>query len=538
MAVKSVIDIDMNDAAWKRFAASWNAFQKQLAGKPLSEFNKGVERAANAQVTAQQRTTAQIKIQVQLLKEEERAIVRQVSTWDRLSDSARRFSDHVRNAMGSLARAVPFGTALAGILGVGSLWGLDRMAGTVGSGRRSAQGLGVSYGEQRAFRLNFERLLDAPSFLSSVGEAMRTAQGRTALYGAGLRENDIAGKSTAEVATQLVPALKKIADRTPDNLLGNVIGALHLGELGVGIQDMMRLRGTSNAELSGIVGGYRRDVRGLGLQSDSQKAWQDFYVQMERAGETIETVFIRKLTPLIPGITHLSESVVKAIETFLGPTEKINEGMKKFGEGIEWLAGYVGSEDFQTKIKAFATGVNDIANAVVKVVGFFHGSYHPPGKYVGPLSETPTRGNPLGLSRLNSMSASPASITGMSPELALRLHALREAAKRDVGDFGNITSGYRTYEEQAALYANRANNPYPVAPPGTSAHEKRTAADVTGSSKFMDYMHAHAAEYGLAFPHANDPVHVQLANPRVTIKIENSTGANVFTTTNGVGQAP
>jgi hypothetical protein len=41
-----------------------------------------------------------------------------------------------------------------------------------------------------------------------------------------------------------------------------------------------------------------------------------------------------------------------------------------------------------------------------------------------------------------------------------------------------VTSGKRSTERQAALYANRANNPLPVARPGTSKHEQGLAVDV------------------------------------------------------------
>jgi LAS superfamily LD-carboxypeptidase LdcB len=129
-------------------------------------------------------------------------------------------------------------------------------------------------------------------------------------------------------------------------------------------------------------------------------------------------------------------------------------------------------------------------------------------------------------------------LAGLNADLSSRLQQLRDAAQRDIGEAGRITSGFRTFEKQAALYAARGSNSNPVARPGFSEHEKGLAADVAGSDRFMQYVHAHAAEYGLSFPHANDPVHVQLANPRVDIRIDNPAGANVFTSTNSVGQAP
>lgn len=54
---------------------------------------------------------------------------------------------------------------------------------------------------------------------------------------------------------------------------------------------------------------------------------------------------------------------------------------------------------------------------------------------------------------------------------------------RKSGWGGSVSSGFRSYAEQAALYANRASNPNPVAPPGSSNHEgskyPRGAVDVS-----------------------------------------------------------
>lgn len=64
---------------------------------------------------------------------------------------------------------------------------------------------------------------------------------------------------------------------------------------------------------------------------------------------------------------------------------------------------------------------------------------------------------------------------------------------RSAGWGGSVTSGLRTYAEQAALYAARASNPNPVAPPGQSNHEgtvyPRGAVDVsdyTGLNALVD----------------------------------------------------
>jgi hypothetical protein len=89
-----------------------------------------------------------------------------------------------------------------------------------------------------------------------------------------------------------------------------------------------------------------------------------------------------------------------------------------------------------------------------------------------------------------------------------RLNAAKDAYLTETGKPLPITSGYRTTEEQANLFANRGSNPNLVAPPGTSKHEFGNAADIspTVPSSFLD-------RFGLHRPHGSkDPVHVE-ANP-------------------------
>lgn len=71
-----------------------------------------------------------------------------------------------------------------------------------------------------------------------------------------------------------------------------------------------------------------------------------------------------------------------------------------------------------------------------------------------------------------------------------------------------LSSGVRSTADQARLYADRANNPNPVAVPGTSHHERGLAVDIGGMSADQ---RAILPQYGLAQPVANDPPHVELA---------------------------
>lgn len=92
--------------------------------------------------------------------------------------------------------------------------------------------------------------------------------------------------------------------------------------------------------------------------------------------------------------------------------------------------------------------------------------------------------------------------------------ALARAAmdfQAETGQQATFASGVRTGDEQQRLYdlylAGEGNL---AAPPGSSQHEFGAAADVSG--EFLNWLHqdGRAAQYGLGFPVAGEPWHVEL----------------------------
>jgi hypothetical protein len=99
--------------------------------------------------------------------------------------------------------------------------------------------------------------------------------------------------------------------------------------------------------------------------------------------------------------------------------------------------------------------------------------------------------------------------SGSAKGLAPAMRAALARAEQLLGRPVPITSGFRSTEEQAALYANRAANPYPVAAPGTSMHEKGLAIDVPAD--FVPTLLAVASRAGLCHPYpVDDPIHFEV----------------------------
>jgi phage-related minor tail protein len=135
----------------------------------------------------------------------------------------------------------------------------------------------------------------------------------------------------------------------------------------------------------------------------------------------------------------------------------------------------------------------------------------------------------LGTGAAASIPATAAAVRGLDTVFAENLRKLMAAVPGL-----SITSGFRTYDQQARLYAEK---PGWAARPGTSNHERGIAADLAykGSGQLPAWVRDRAAEFGIHFPLANrarnpEPWHAEPVGARARVANDNiSTAANAAT---------
>jgi len=103
------------------------------------------------------------------------------------------------------------------------------------------------------------------------------------------------------------------------------------------------------------------------------------------------------------------------------------------------------------------------------------------------------------------MSPSPKGLGGL--RRWLRPYAQALIASFPPGSF-QVTSVRRSRSQQLALWRNRANNPYPVAPPGSSKHELGLAWDMVGDRSRLEAAGALWKSWGGKWWPA-DPIHFE-----------------------------
>ncbi len=369
MAVKSVIDIQINDEKFKQFTglfekynaalkempAGWAAVNEEIAGA------KTIFEIMVAAMLAQSQLSEKVQKNSSGTKDN---TAKTAAYWKDMARSTKDVAGNIVRATTSLLKWIGLTSVFTGLLGAGGLFGIDRMASSVASGRRSSQGLGVTYGQQKAFGINFGSVVDTGAYLGAVNEALHSWGDKKGLFGAGMTPAEMKG-GTAQVGVTLLEHLKRIADSTSEAGLTDVARAKSLDQFG-GLDMLMRLKAMTPESFKEFKENYAQDQKDLDLGRDTQSKWVRFLQQMDRAGDKIENVFVTGLVGLADPLKNLSASFVHLVEA-LGNSPEVKKWLGEAAVGIEGFAKAVGTDEFRDKVLKFTHNVGVVVDALVKL---------------------------------------------------------------------------------------------------------------------------------------------------------------------------
>jgi hypothetical protein len=352
------VDID-SAGNLKKFQELYEKYQKQLEKSPAAW--AAMTKGQRESLKAVQGISAAMLAQNDILHDADEAerkrlgqLQRTSGLWTGMAKDAKSFASSVISAGASILK---WGGLLAtGLLG-GSLFGLTRMASDVSDQRRSSKGLGMSIGEQKAFQTNFSRVVDPDSFLSWVNqvETDPSKAWSAAALGVGLTGN------TESDAVRLLNAIRGKAQGTPTAQLGMLLQRFGLG--GNTTEDLRRLQTTGTPEWNSLLSGNRKDIAGLNISDKTALAWQKFTTQMSRAGSEIFKTFVEGLAPLEGPLEHLSQGVVKFVDT-LAKSDLVKEGIENLSHWLDNFSGKLSGPEFLKSIDSFMSDVGDLAKAI------------------------------------------------------------------------------------------------------------------------------------------------------------------------------
>lgn len=208
------------------------------------------------------------------------------------------------------------------------------VAGNLGFERRTAQGLGMSIADHRAFGLDFSKVVDTDSFLGNVQEMQTDMSKAGPLWRAGVNPN---GPLT-QVATGYLDWARRQA-----------VGASSVSQLGwlnqkwntdIPIDTWMRLRSMPDDEYANMHRQFdidRSAKGGLGIDDSAARRIQNFATQVRRADMQGDNIWERKVAREAGRLTDVSKGFV-GLQRTLTDTKMFEWAMGKIDDGLKWMA--------------------------------------------------------------------------------------------------------------------------------------------------------------------------------------------------------
>ena len=294
--------------------------------------------------------------------------------WRSIAGSAREVDKALERSVVKMAKwgGLAVGV-LGGLAGVGTLFGLDRLARSIGATRTSAMGLGITYGQNQAYNVNYSRLVHPGDIMSNISTAKYdlASDQYKALMAAGISQRDIANKNPAQIFSEFMHRIPEIFSGVPKGQIGTTASQYGLNNL-MSTQDIVAYLNASPEERKKIEADTQRDSKDMDLQDSVQRQWQDFITQLGRATETVKAKFMDKISVIEPDLEKLSSTISGMVTKF------VDSGAAK--ASINWLgvelnkfAEYVGKKEFQDDVRDFAKWVGSAAKSLWNFVSFFSG---------------------------------------------------------------------------------------------------------------------------------------------------------------------
>lgn len=393
MVAKSIVDIDVNDDKFVAFMERFREYQSALDDLPEAW------RVAAVGIGESSKQTEKAKGEAKELGAEFNAVAEAILTInsgiDRLNTNledskkkqdefnkkagqgqgfinqakkdAKELAGHIKESTASLLSWGGIVGIFTGVLGVGGLFGINRLAATTGAQRFTSLGLGTSIGALDSTAINYQKALGNPAgTLGAIRDSQMDLSKRWTFQAMGINNPD---QDPAKLLPQMIRNARDIFVQNGSTLQGaQAHGLTNFFTL----DDLNRFKNMSDEEITAMEKRAQQDARMLQITDQQARQWQDFNVQLDYSSQSIRNTFVRGLGPLTPQLSKLSDALSGAIDTVLKSPE-LGKWIDALAGGIERFGNYLASPTFKSDVESFMSGVERLGRVIMKVLGWLDG---------------------------------------------------------------------------------------------------------------------------------------------------------------------
>lgn len=393
MVAKSIVDIDVNDDKFVAFMERFREYQSALDDLPeawrvaavgIGESSKQTEKAkgeakelgaefnavAEAILTINSgidRLNANLEDSNKKQDEFNKKAGQGQGFINQAKKDAKELAGHIKEATASLLSWGGIVGIFTGVLGVGGLFGINRLAATTGAQRFTSLGLGTSIGALDSTAINYQKALGNPAgTLGAIRDSQMDLSKRWAFQAMGINNPD---QDPAKLLPQMIRNARDIFVQNGSTLQGaQAHGLTNFFTL----DDLNRFKNMSDEEITAMEKRAQQDARMLQITDQQARQWQDFNVQLDYSSQSIRNTFVRGLGPLTPQLSKLSDALSGAIDTVLKSPE-LGKWIDALAGGIERFGNYLASPTFKSDVESFMSGVERLGRVIMKVLGWLDG---------------------------------------------------------------------------------------------------------------------------------------------------------------------
>jgi hypothetical protein len=382
MAVKSIIEIDVQDEAFKNFQAAFEKYQAELKLTPKEWAKTGKESKI---------VDDNVKKIAENMAKFHNSTVATGHAFTSLARTSATIAGNILSATTQLLKWSGITAAAGGLVGAGGLWGISNLAGNSGNLRFNSMGVGVSGGAYQAANVGYQAMLSNPGATLGAINAARNNPAMSRVF-SGISTY---GKTNEELMGPIMLQAQDMAKRAGDNL-GPMSSATGFDQI-FSLEDLTRLKAMSREDVTGYIEKEGRRKEKYSLPDETLKKWQDFNIVVDDSKTSIENAFIKGLSPLAPELEKLSDSLSTTITNLLKSdgfkgaidniTEWLNKGsiessfskaeasVKDFAETVRYWTDYFGITksnewDDSSKINDSLFDETSKAQEIQKILGY------------------------------------------------------------------------------------------------------------------------------------------------------------------------
>lgn len=393
MVAESIVDIDVNDDKFVAFMERFREYQSALDDLPeawrvaavgIGESSKQTEKAkgeakglgaefnAVAEViltinSGIDRLNANLEDSNKKQDEFNKKAGQGQGFINQAKKDAKELAGHIKEATASLLSWGGIVGIFTGVLGVGGLFGINRLAATTGAQRFTSLGLGTSIGALDSTAINYQKALGNPAgTLGAIRDSQMDLSKRWTFQAMGINNPD---QDPAKLLPQMIRNARDIFVQNGSTLQGaQAHGLTNFFTL----DDLNRFKNMSDEEITAMEKRAQQDARMLQITDQQARQWQDFNVQLDYSSQSIRNTFVRGLGPLTPQLSKLSDALAGAIDTVLKSPE-LGKWIDALAGGIERFGNYLASPTFKSDVESFMSGVERLGRVIMKVLGWLDG---------------------------------------------------------------------------------------------------------------------------------------------------------------------